>query len=139
MKKVLVVEDQEMPWMMFKAALKACGIPPETVVRARCYSEAEEKIQSEKYDLIFLDHRMPMDDPGFTDSLDLKAFSGYLQEIGYGLLPLIATHQPQAVVVGTSSLSASERGSFGTPPHYISKLDLFDELPPLLQSLFPTT
>ncbi len=136
MAKILVIEDQETPWENFLIILvQICKIGKENIERARWYTEAQEKIQSGHYDIVFLDHRMPYSDPGCTDSTDSRRFSDQLQQIGYGLIPLLQEKQLEAKVIGTSSLSRDEIGRFTIPELSIVKMNLFDELPPLIQSL----
>lgn len=136
MAKILVVEDQEAPWKYFLLTLvESCGVAKENIERARWYTEAQEKIRLGHYDIVFLDHMMPYSDPGCTDTSDFDKFCDQCQQIGYGLMPLLQEKQPQAKVVGTSSLSREQIGCFTFPEHSLVKLKLFDELPPLLQQL----
>lgn len=136
MAKILVIEDQETPWENFLLILvQICKIAKENIERARWYTEAQEKIQTGTYDIVFLDHRMPHSDPGCTDDSDFRKFSDQLQQIGYGLMPLLREKQPQAKVVGTSSLNRDEIGRYTAPEHSLTKVNMFDELPPLVQSL----
>lgn len=134
--KILVIEDQEMPWSNFKIVLlQICKMREEDIERARWLEEAEAKLRTDEYDLILLDHRMPYDDPGCTDQSDFDLFVGKLDNIGYRLLPLIKKTQPKAVVVGTSSLSADELRFYEAPSRSMSKLNAFEELPKLIDSL----
>ncbi len=136
MRKILVIEDQEAPWENYLLALtQICHIPEADITRARWYTEAEEKIASGTYDIVFLDHRMPYDDPGDTDTDDYAAFSKILDNIGYGLMPMIQEHQPQAVVIGTSSLDRDDIGQYPIPDRRLNKAKMFDELPKIIQSL----
>ncbi len=138
MKKILVIEDQEACWGGYLFALtEERNIPLENVQRARWYTEAEEKLISDKYDVIFLDHRMPYNDPKCTDVSDFDAFSKHFQNIGYGLLPLIKEHQPEALIVGSSSLCKGEIGQYEIPLTTIKKLYLEDEVCKILDSVMP--
>ena len=134
--KILVIEDQEGPWSNFLTILlQMCHIPAENIIRARWYTEAQAKIEEGQYDIVFLDHRMPYDDPGCTDDMEtFDKFCRTLQNIGYGLLSSIREKQPQAKIVGTSSLSGGEIGRFEKPEVTLTKINLFDELPPLIES-----
>ena len=137
MLKILVIEDQEAPWDNYLLALtQMCEIARVDIDRAGCYTEAEEKICGTKqYDVIFLDHRMPHDDPGCTDQDNFERFCESLENIGYGLLPLLAEKQPKAVVIGTSSLSSRDIGQYAVPERKLDKTDMFDELPLLMEAL----
>ncbi len=134
--KILVIEDQEAPWENYELVLiQICKIAKVDVDRARWYTEAQEKIESKQYNIIFLDHRMPEDDPGCTDLSDFERFCGKLQNIGYGLLPLVQQEQPNAVVIGTSSLSRGEIGRYVAPERLLNKTNMFDELPGIMSSI----
>lgn len=136
MVRILVIEDQEAPWENYMLILgQICKIVKADVDRARWYTEAEKMVESDQYDIIFLDHRMPQDDPGCTDVSDFDRFRDQLQNIGYGLLTLIQHKQPNAVVVGTSSLSRGEIGRYSSPERRLDKTNMFDELPELLNSV----
>lgn len=136
MPKVLIVEDQEAPWENYELILtQICKITEADVDRARWYTEAQGKIELGQYDIIFLDHRMPHGDPGCTDESDFNRFCDQLQNIGYGLLPLIGQKQPNAVVIGTSSLSQGEIGQYDLPDRRLNKTNMFDELPEIVSSL----
>ncbi len=134
--RILVIEDQEMNWDLYETILaRKCRISKEDITRARWYTEAERRIIDGFYDLVFLDHRMPYDDPGYTDTDDYAAFSKILDNIGYGLMPMIQEHQPQAVVIGTSSLDRDDIGQYPIPDRRLNKAKMFDELPKIIQSL----
>lgn len=132
--KALVIEDQEYPWMFLEEALERdCGIPAENITRARWYAEADEMLRAGQYDVILVDHRMPYEDPGCTDSSDFNRFSKTLDGIGYGLLRVIAEFQPSALVIGTSSLSSHELGNFPVPERTVDKNKLPGPLPELIR------
>ncbi len=136
MRKILVIEDQEAPWENYLLALtQICHIPEADITRARWYTEAEEKIASGTYDIVFLDHRMPYDDPGCTDASDFGKFVESLQGIGYNLTALLQSKQPQAVVVGTSSLNPKDFGPYKFPTLKLDKTNIFDELPAIIKNL----
>ena len=118
--KALVIEDQEGPLEMLIAALSKTDIPFDV---AKWYLQAEEMIRNGGYDLVFLDHRMPRNDPGCTDSEDFDKFCVQLENIGYNLTGLIRETLPDAAIVGTSSMS--ETG--GDIDAKISKLDILEE------------
>jgi len=110
-------------------------MPKEDITRARWYTEAEKRIIDGFYDIIFLDHRMPYDDPGYTDMDDYAAFSKILENIGYGLMPMLQEHQPQAIIIGTSSLEKDDIGHYTIPVRRLDKTEMFEELPTIIQSL----
>ena len=137
MPKILVIEDQEAPWDNFLLCLtQICKVARVDIDRARYYTEAEKMIGgTTQYDLIFLDHRMPHDDPGCTDINNFERFCQQLDNIGYGLLPLLAEAQPKAFIVGTSSLHIGDIGRYAVPELCLNKVNMFDELPPLMEAL----
>jgi CheY-like chemotaxis protein len=115
---LLIVEDQSLPLEALEAAVKAVGLEKYDV--ARCYVDAECKIQHNTYDLVLLDHRMPRK-VVCTEEEDFDRFSRSLESIGYGLIPLIRERNPSAVVIGTSSLKQHETCQFPQPDYSISK------------------
>jgi len=121
--KLLLVEDQGPPLRALEGAIKAIlpkycsGFSPQDYDVARCYAKAEELISSHSYDLILLDHRMPCQDTGELETEDFNAFCSRLENIGYGLIPLIKEKSPSAVIIGTSSLSAGELRRFSQPDY----------------------
>ncbi|MDP3779110.1 MAG: hypothetical protein Q8R30_03670 [bacterium] len=134
--KILVIEDQEMNWDLYQRILaRKCRIPKENITRARWYTEAEEKISFGCYDVVFLDHRMPHDDPGCTDTDDFDKFVETLRNIGYGLIPLLLKKQPHAAIIGTSSLDRYDIGQYAIPDRRLNKTDMFHELPAIIRSL----
>ena len=116
--KLLIVEDQSFPLEALEAAVKSVGFGQYDV--ARCYADAERRIQHDKYDLVLLDHRMPREIV-CTEEDDFDRFSASLENIGYGLIPSIKQRNPSAVVVGTSSLKPHETYGFPQPDYTISK------------------
>lgn len=131
--KILVIEDQEPPLEAFKYHLsRADGV---TFDVAKWYIAAEKLISEYQYDVIFLDHRMPYEDPGCTDTEDFDRFCDQLKNIGYGLLPLIKDKQPGAIVIGTSSLSNNEIGRYTIPERTIVKYEAWKTLPEVLKEL----
>jgi CheY-like chemotaxis protein len=131
--RVLVVEDQEGPLEAFVYHLTN-NTPDITFDVAKWYSAAEEMIRSDQYDVIFLDHRMPYDDPGCTDA-DMNRFGDQLRNIGYGLIPLIREKMPSTIIIGTSSLSRDEIGRFEIPVRTIVKYESWTTLPAILAGL----
>jgi CheY-like chemotaxis protein len=117
--KLLIVEDQSFPLEALEAAVKSVGFGQYDV--ARCYSDAESRIQHNTYDLVLLDHRMPREIV-CTEEDDFDRFSASLENIGYGLIPSIKQRNPSAVVVGTSSLNPRDLCLFPRPDYIISKM-----------------
>lgn len=136
--KLLIVEDQSPPLRALEGAIKAIlpkycpGFSPQDYDVARCYSQAEGLISSHSYDLILLDHRMPCEATGNLEQEDFQAFCDKLENIGYGLIPLIKEKSPSAVIIGTSSLSAGEMRRFPLPEYQLDKVMAFQGLEPLL-------
>ncbi len=136
--KLLIVEDQSPPLRALEGAVKAIlpkycsGFSPQDYDVARCYTQAEELISSHGYDLILLDHRMPCEDTDNLEQDDFRAFCDKLENIGYGLIPLIKEKSPSAVIIGTSSLSAEELRRFPLPEYQLDKVRAFQQLESLL-------
>src|SRR3989344_5148372 len=115
--KTLIIEDQQYPLEALEAAVQSVGI--KTCDLARWYTQAEQCVRQQQYDLVLLDHRMPYDDPGCTDTSDFGRFSQSLQEVGYSLIPLIRERSPAAIIVGTSSQKVRNSPQ---PDYTISKM-----------------
>lgn len=129
MVKILVVEDGELVWKnMLRDLVQRHGVARESIERARWYTEAQEKIGSCRYDIIFLDHNMPYTDPGTDDE---QKIYDLIRPVGYQLLPFIREKQPQAKVVGTSSCSDAS-GSFDC---FYDKTARSPQLPPMIEEL----
>jgi len=125
MARILIVEDQEGPRECLESAVKKIlpryfeeGSKYEV---AKWYTQAEELIRANHYDIVILDHRMPYSDPGCTDWTDFEKFCATLENIGYGLISLIRETNPSAIIIGTSSLSPDELGSAPKPEYMIKK------------------
>jgi CheY-like chemotaxis protein len=93
--KILIVEDDNdimTPLLLLTSYLLG---DEDEVVPARWYLEAVDAIQMQgPFDLVFLDHDIPNDDPASTMTWAR----------GYDLIPLIREYHPRAVVYGTSAL-----------------------------------
>lgn len=109
---ILVIEDQEALWeAILECLTSVCDIAPERITRVRSRGAAA---------LLLVN----------TDRDDPEAFHALVEPIGYGLMNLIERAQPDAVVVGTSSLQNFDR--FQVPTLVLDKTRIFDELPPLV-------
>lgn len=134
--RILVIEDQEMPWRNFKLCLtQMCGIDEACVTRVRSREAAITNIAVNKYNVILLDHRILYREVDFTDEENLVDFSNCLENIGYDLIPWIEKKNPNATIVGTSSFSQNELRGYESPKLSINKINLFKELPLLITSL----
>ena len=126
--KVLIVEDQKAPLEALKDAVDEVMpkyFPDYTAQDkdiVRCYSEAFDKIANNVYAIVVLDHRMPIQNTGNLEKENFDLFSAQLVNIGYGLLPIIQRKSPDALIIGTSSLSRNERGDFHSPRYHMSKM-----------------
>ncbi len=101
-------------------AVKDLGLTCETVA----YREgAKQMIEKGKYDCILLDHQMP------------ETPEGKIEDIGYGLIPFIRIQLPDAVIIGTSTLSVEEIESQGwtMPDHMMEKGAVRKDLPKILK------
>ncbi len=125
MAKILVVEDHELPWEGLSYLLQSYGVRNEDISRARWYLEAKEMIRSGHYDVVFLDHRMPMHDPGCTDTENHLTM--LLEDIGYLLIPLIRETSLGTIVVGTSSMSEERLSVYPKPDFNMQK---YEDIPP---------
>jgi hypothetical protein len=134
---ILVVEDQKMPLDRISYAIRR-GIlgeeRPLTLSKdsgkyledrgidvAKCYNEATGFISEKKYGLIFLDHRLPYESQGDLEKTDIHSFSSSLRNIGYSLIPSIRERNPQAVIIGTSSLGENDLSKFPKPDYCLDK------------------
>jgi len=125
-KRILIVEDQVGPLDALEKAVEKIG--PEYFGKYEChtarwYTQAEDKINQTSYDLVLLDHRMPYDDPRSTeDDEDMgDKFFSTLKNIGYELIDKIKEKDSRTIVVGTSSLSERDTGSFTNPDYIMRK------------------
>lgn len=101
---------------------------------AKWYSQAEEYVKLGGYDLVFLDHRMPRENPGCTDDKEKDRFYDQLENIGYGLIPTIRKYNPNAVIVGTSSMKNEIEKNFQKPDYQIEKgFDMVEEIKRVLK------
>jgi CheY-like chemotaxis protein len=124
MTKMLIVEDQSatlesLEYAVNKVLPKHLGDTQYDV--AKCYDEAREKIPA-GYDIILLDHRMPMQNVGNLEDTDMHAFSRSLKNVGYSLIPYIKSVNPKTIVIGTSSLDKSELQGEAVPDYIMSKM-----------------
>ena len=129
--ELLIVEDQKWPLRALETAVSKI-LPSARYDIARCYVDAESQIRQNQYDMILLDHRMPHEDQGDLETRDRNAFSDILEEIGYGLIPMIRERNPDTRIVGTSSLS--HLGNAPQPDYVISKLDAVSDLGKVVDS-----
>jgi len=138
MTKLLIVEDQSGPREALEYAVKKV-CPDVRYDTARCYEDAQKMIQN-GYDVVILDHRMPLTNVGDLEDTDFQAFSDSLRNVGYSLIPQIKSHNAQTVVIGTSSLSPSELRSQTAPDYVISKQwgDAERDLDKIMSEMHPT-
>ena len=126
--RILIVEDQEAPREALEYAVDTVvprydiAYAPESRKTATCYSEASELITLNHYDLILLDHRMPIRPTGNLERDNFDLFSAQLVNVGYGLIPLILQKNPEVILIGTSSLSRHERADVASPRYAMSKM-----------------
>ena len=106
MNRILIVEDQRNPLLVLRQAVKRV-IPAWQCDVASCYADAKEAVRN-NYNVVLLDHRMPIDNVGNLEREDFNAFSDACQGCGYKLIPEIERVNPETLVIGTSSLSDFE-------------------------------
>lgn len=130
--EVLIIEDQNVfrIWEACREVLpEYFGIEKEDIKInfAYAYNQAIKAIETKMYDIIFLDHALPQDEESVTVTDEKGIFPKVkyedIEKIGYGLLPLIRRIQPNALVIGTSSLGDNELSNFESPKYRISKND----------------
>ena len=124
MAKVLIVEDQRDPLKAQESAVENVGklyCPDLRYDVARCYIDAEAMIPR-GYDIVLLDHRMPIKNMGDLENTDFKQYCRSLENIGYALIDKIKRVNPQTVVIGTSSLSEQELREQPAPDYVMSKM-----------------
>lgn len=113
-KKALVIDDVYLE--DFNRGLDALGISHSSASWMTAAMGLIEKAKPGDYDVVFLDHNMPI------------AESGRAEDIGYTLLPLIREKLPSAFVIGTSSIyhevtpKSLKQKFLGTPDHNIQKI-----------------
>jgi len=113
---------------------------------ARSVASARDMFSENKYGLILLDHRMPLEDiaePEAPTGVNVdyteyfkqeRVYSDCLRNIGYSLIPEIRSVNPNAVIVGTSSMKR-ELGDFPSPDFSLSKLNAKVDLERILQEI----
>jgi len=138
--RVLVVEDQKYPLEAIQGAVNRVfpqnysGFAKNGFDSAKFYDGAKHLVDGSSYDFVFLDHRMPRTDVGDLEETDMDAFSGSLEGIGYGLISAIRGKNPNAVVIGTSSMDDGELRRYGTLDFKLDKSSsgIFDDLRAIL-------
>lgn len=60
--------------------------------------------------------------PDDKNTPEFDSFIRYLRPVGYSLINEIKEQNPRTVVIGTSSLSASELKHYPTPDYMMSKM-----------------
>ncbi len=155
--KILIVEDQYWPLEILKKNVfkllfgpaKVCSTPrafhsKHTLDTAKSYAEARDLIKKQRYDLVLLDHRMPLTNPGFRDIDNPRPFSDLLDQAqkkgigGYALIPLIKKRNPRAIIIGTSSLT-HEITRFPPPDYTIDKNEAAAGLEAIFGKIFSTS
>ena len=124
MTKLLIVEDQNGPLEALEFAIRK--VSPTYFSQfdydiAKCYEDAQRLIQN-NYDVVLLDHVMPIKDVGDLEETDFDSFRKSLRQVGYSLIDEIKGQNSQTVVIGTSSLSASELRNHPVPDYVMSKM-----------------
>jgi CheY-like chemotaxis protein len=122
--KILIVEDQSGPLEALEFAVKTVFPRYSTEFHydtARCYEDAQRMIPN-RYDIVLLDHQMPIGNVGTLEDTDFDSFTRSLRPVGYSLINEIKEQNPQTVVIGTSSLSTSELRQYPAPDYVMSKM-----------------
>jgi len=136
--KILVVEDQSATLEELSLAIREAMLGeviesrfsdcPEQelgergIVVARDYNHAQEAIENDSYDFVFLDHRIPREyDPEIEGDKDILVYSETLEDIGYSLIPRIRGKNGQTTIIGTSSCSQQKLMRFEKPDFRLEK------------------
>ena len=125
---ILIVEDQKLTLESLENAVNQVmpkyisGFSKGQYDVAKCYRDARDKIISNDYQFILLDHRLPMNDPGNLEDTDFESFSDSLVNIGYTLISGIKERNLPTVIIGTSSLHGSELRDMPSPDYKMSKM-----------------
>jgi CheY-like chemotaxis protein len=122
--KILIVEDQNGPLEALEFAVKTVFPVYSTEFHydtARCYEDAQKMLPN-GYDIVLLDHVMPIKDIGDLEETDFDSFRKSLRQVGYSLIDKIKRQNSQTVVIGTSSLSALELRNHPAPNYVMSKM-----------------
>lgn len=118
--RILIVEDQTITLEALENAVRRvvpAHAPSYSVDVARWYEAASSLVESNSYDMVLLDHRMPHVWPECGED-DIAGYSRSLRNNGYGLIDAIRERNPETVIIGTSSLKGQELEGF-TPPEYV--------------------
>ena len=123
--RILIVEDQKWTLKALENAVEKV-IPKfyssHTCDVAKSYNEVIGAMGN-RYDLILLDHMMPIDNVGDLEDRDMYAFSETLRGIGYSLISVIyEVIGRDTVIIGTSSLDADELRNEEKPMYTMSKM-----------------
>lgn len=122
--RLLIVEDQSEPLHVLEQLVKTefSHNPDNHYDVARCYNEAEEIIQKQRYNIILLDHRMPRENMVQREAVDFKRYCETLENIGYCLIPYVKRLHPETVIIGTSSLSERDLTMMPAPDYSVNKI-----------------
>ena len=127
MPKILIVEDQSATLELLEFAInKVMFLHYRDFSKGeyditRHYNDAKEKILKKEYEILFLDHRIPYENQGDLEETDFKKFSQSLENIGYDLISKIKSKNPNAIIIGTSSISELELKNLPKPDFIIKK------------------
>ncbi|MBI2147064.1 response regulator [Candidatus Woesearchaeota archaeon] len=124
MVNILIVEDQSGPLEALEFAVKTVFPTYSQEFHydtARCYEDAQKMI-SNRYDFVLLDHQMPIRNVGNLEDTDFDSFTRSLKPVGYSLIDKIKEQNPKTVVIGTSSRSSSELKGQPAPDYVMSKI-----------------
>lgn len=139
MPKILVVEDSETCWRIYRRVLvEQFKIPETDIGRAKYFIDASRMLieKNAHYDLIFLDDRLPYKDPGCTKESNPRKYIRSLKDIGYQLLQTIKQYHPNSIVVGTF-YEMRELAHFTLPELKLDKITISEELPKLMKEILP--
>jgi len=93
--KILIVEDQKGPLETLEFTVNKVmptyffDFTQNDYDVAKCYNDAQRRISDQDYELVLLDNRIPYEDQGDLEDVNMNKFSASLENIGYSLIPII--------------------------------------------------
>ncbi len=107
MNKILLVEHNSQALQALEYALKQ--VSPRYLGNgsfdvARCFYDAQRKINEHCYGLVILSDRIPKNDSGDLADTHFRDYPVELETIGYSLIPQIRSRKTNAIIIGTTLL-----------------------------------
>jgi CheY-like chemotaxis protein len=131
--QILLIEDQKYPLEALEYVVtKLATMPEYSHLRydvAKSYTAAVDALAQTEYDVVLLDNKLPRYDVGNLEDTNMRAFCDTLEYIGYTLVPFIQQGLPNALVIGTSSMTDDELKAHNLqkPTYSLDKQNLYDD------------